>query len=401
MEPDATRASADRSPASELEDAPARRTPAARLGRVGLAALVCLVAGGVLLHELASAPPRLGATPAPPGRAVLISNVSFGSVAVNGKTLHGPPPLVLPLRDGRNIITVTARPFVPKTCHVTWGAQGWVAGDCLATGLDQVNTIVVRGLEQHPSAVIVARFSGSDLPAREYDAARAVIEQQLAATSQFPRDVPPADPIATGGHWPDDIASRAAGPGVRATISFGLYEDASNAPHRQDCELSLCYGALFYTSASASGAAVWNAAPDTYYVWHFQRGAGEDASLPYPVSPPITLPLTYDSASGWQPLAARLNNGYPVPTDVLLDGTLCDAGVYALNALTETRGDTATVVGNSGMDGCVLDLKTQKLVHEGLLLWRFGVLLAADSEAHALLPSLPVATAAEVAAASK
>ena len=37
-------------------------------------------------------------------------------------------------------------------------------------------------------------------------------------------------------------------------------------------------------------------------------------------------------------------------------------------------------------------------IYQGKLLWRFGVLLAGDDSSHALLPSLPLAPAEEIAA---
>jgi hypothetical protein len=405
-EPDGAPADgADQSPAIELESPPARRnTQGVRLRRAALVALVSLVAGAVLAREVGlTRPQETALTSTPPGPAVLISNVTFGSVKLNGAPLPGSPPLVLPLRAGANTITLDARPFKPRTCHLTWGAQGLVnSGNCPMSGPDQLNTITINGLVQQPSTLIAMAFTGDDLPADTYISARAEVARELAAATGFSLTVPVGEPIATGGHWPDAITSHVAGALVQGALSFGLYDDASTAPRRQSCVGALCAGAFFYTSASANVAPVWNTAPAAYYVWNFwntHASAADGAtSLPYPVSPPVNVPLTYDAALGWQPLTARLSNGYPVPLGALLDGTLCDAGIYALNALVpRIRGDIATVVRNSGPFGCVIALQMQTLGHDGNFIWRFGVLLAADIEAHDTLPALPIATAAEIA----
>ncbi|HEV2237079.1 MAG TPA: hypothetical protein VGR57_10505 [Ktedonobacterales bacterium] len=398
-EPDASLAGMDLAPASELEDAPPRRrTPRARLGRVALAALVCLVAGGVLLHELASVPPRPGSAPAPPGPVVLLSNVSFGSVTVNGQALGGPPPLALALADGWNRITLTAAPFAAKSCRVQWGALGWENGDCPAAGPEYASTITINGLVIQPSLVIVLRFTGADLPPRHYVDARGVIASQLAAVHGLAHPVPAGEPIAAGGHWPDDITVQSAGAGVWATMTFGLFPEGSGEPRTVQCDLALCAGSLFFTTASTSFGAVWNVAPDAYYVWRFAdaRG-GHFVSLPYPVSPTVSVPLVYDAARGWQPLAPRVNTGFPVPIELLLDGTFCDAGIYALNALTQALGDVANVVSNNGPDGCVIALRSQGLQPLGRFIWRWGVLLAADNDASFTLPHLPVASPSEIA----
>jgi hypothetical protein len=396
-----TRAPADAPPAIELETVPTRpTTPRGRLARIGLAVLICVVAGGVLLREIGLAQPEgTPVGPGPAGPAVLLSNVSYGAVTLNGQHLPGSPPLTLPLRNGWNQITFAARPFASRSCRLQWGAEGWINGDCPAIGQGVANNVVINGLVVRPATLIVIRLTGGDLPPSLYRAARAVMASQLATMSGFVRAVPVGEPIAVGGHWPDSISTRPAGQGARAVMSFGLYPDGSGEPRSIQCDFALCAGGLFYTTASASLDAAWNVAPDAYYVWRFADSGGNfDTSLPYPVSPTVTVPLTYDAALGWQPLAGRVDGGFPPPMEILLDGTFCDAGVYALNALTQTLGDTATVVGNSGMDGCVIALRTQKLQPQGRFIWRWGVLLAADVEAHATLPDLPVASGSEIAA---
>jgi hypothetical protein len=366
--------------------------------------LVCLAAGGVLLREIGLA--RLQATtvaPGPAGPVVVLSNVSYGTISLNGRRLAGSPPLALPLADGWNRITLAAAPFATRSCRLKWGAQGTDVHDCFVTGPEYASTVVINGLVVRPALVVVFRLKGSDLSPALYTAARAVIAGQLAAVSAYTRPVPVGEPIAVGGHWPDYIASRPAGAGIHATMTFGLYDDGSGEPRPVTCDVALCAGGLFFTTASASLAAVWNVTPDAYFVWNFADGSGAHIeSLPYPVSPTVTMPLAFDITLGWQLLATPAAGGYPVPIEILLDGTFCDAGVYALNALTQSRAyvptPVSTVVSNNGPEGCVMVLRQVGNQELGKIIWRWGVLLAADLDAHIQLPDLPIASASEIAA---
>jgi hypothetical protein len=405
MDAPTTLGRADAPPGIELEGAPVRRTtPWARLARLALVALICLAAGGVLLREIGLA--RLQATtvaPGPAGPVVLLSNVSYGTVTVNGRRLAGAPPLALPLADGWNRLVFAAAPFTAQGCRVQWSAQGWVNGDCLATGPQYASSIVINGLVVHPALVIVFRLKGSDLPPLVYADARAVMARQLSAVSGYTSPVPAGELIAAGGHWPDAIASRPAGPGMQATMTFGLYNDGSGEPRTVTCDVALCAGGLFFTTASASLAPVWNVTPDAYYVWRFADGSGAQVeSLPYPVSPALTMSLTYEATFSWQPLPTRVAAGAPMPVEILLGGTFCDAGIYALNALTQSRGyvptPISTVVSNNGPEGCVMVLRQVGNQDLGKIIWRWGVLLAADLDAHIQLPDLPIASASEIAA---
>jgi hypothetical protein len=395
-----------------VEDLPAGRPPVrgrARSGRrlrqAGLAALVCVVAAAVLGREIFAAGPH-ASTP-PPGPVVLISNVSFGTVTLNGKPLSGAPPLLLPLVNAMNVVTFSAAPFAPRTCRVRQSGPGQVSGDCLLLGIE--HTIFnINGRVVHPSVAVAARFTGDDLPPDLYAAARGVVAAQLAVSGSG-LDVPPGEPIATGGQWPYFITSDPAGSRVRATLHYGLFDDGETQPRPTDCGLSLCGDTLFYTTASASRAAVWNASPDAYYVWTFRdRYGNEESSLRYPVSPAATVSLTYDAAHGWQPAASSLTanlppelRGFNQALAGALDAGVCGAGLYLLRQLTATRNDFPGSLNAGGALGCAYALHTPTVGSDGTFIWRFGVLLAADTDAHGSLPALPTASAAEVAEASR
>src|SRR5262249_10129578 len=60
--------------------------------------------------------------------------------------------------------------------------------------------------------------------------------------------------------------------------------------------------------------------------------------------------------------------------------------------------NSPNALSNRGVEGCLLSAQLSEQEH-GTFLWRFGALLAADAGAHTLLPDLPIAPQAEVAAA--
>jgi hypothetical protein len=363
-------------------------------------ALVGLVAGTVLAREISTAAPR-GATyiPPPPGPVVLTSNVAFGTVTLNGKPLTGVPPLVLPLVNGQNVITFTAQPFAPRTCRVRQVRPGQVDGDCLWRSLEHIIFSIGGRVVVRPSVAVIVRFTGNDLPPDLYAAARVVVARQLAAASGSALDVPAGEPIATGGEWPNYIVSHRAGGGVRGTLSYGLFDDGASVQRTSDCGLSLCGDTLFYTTESASRASAWNVSPDAYYVWTFRDGAGnQESSLPYPLSPPPTLPLRYDAVRGWQPLDVNSDSRLPfLDLADSLDGGICGAGLFLLTAMVQQRNDYASTQRRLGAVGCAYSLHTPTLGSDGNFIWRFGVLLAADLDAHGNLPALPIATPAEIA----
>src|SRR5579885_3376422 len=111
-----------------------RLTRRARLLRAGaLLGLVALVAAGLFWRvgsagiSFVAATPVPAATPIP--QMLISSNINFGTLTVNGRTVAGPPAVFRP-RPGENTITLTAAPFAPKTCAFSWPSFSSFSGDC-------------------------------------------------------------------------------------------------------------------------------------------------------------------------------------------------------------------------------------------------------------------------------
>src|SRR5258708_28423562 len=91
------------------------------LGLLVVLLVVVSVIGRSLQAPLDHAPAVVPtSTPVSLGPVLVLSNVTFGTVAVNGTLLSGPPPLVTSFRRGLNSLTLTAVPLRPRTCTVQW-----------------------------------------------------------------------------------------------------------------------------------------------------------------------------------------------------------------------------------------------------------------------------------------
>jgi hypothetical protein len=99
--------------------------------------------------------------------------------------------------------------------------------------------------------------------------------------------------------------------------------------------------------------------------------------------------LAYDPATGWQ---------VSHPTAILgsVQSSVCQAGIMMLWS-TLGSANAPVPLHDRGVEGCELGAKVNG-VDGGRYVWRFGVVLAADAQAHSILPALPLASPAEIAA---
>jgi hypothetical protein len=136
--------------------------------------------------------------------------------------------------------------------------------------------------------------------------------------------------------------------------------------------------------------------------WRFTKATGETVSeTTYAYAQLITLYLAYDQTQGWHETSVA---GTPSERDQLA-GLNCATGASLLQ-LQVSR----TIIGNGddwesialvdhGVEGCILLLLQNRTI-VGHFLWRFGVIMAADAQAHTTLPTLPVAPQDEIAVVS-
>lgn len=107
----------------------------------------------------------------------------------------------------------------------------------------------------------------------------------------------------------------------------------------------------------------------------------------------MQLLLSYHDATGWQ-VSQQGASGSEVEQ---LNRSVCTAGVTMLSIQIAEQAQNIQIAHDAGIEGCEL-LARPDQGQQGLFLWRFGVLLAADDGAHAMQPALPIAPPDEIAA---
>jgi hypothetical protein len=339
---------------------------------------------------------------------LVLSNVSYGAMTLNGTLLAGPPPLLVTFRRGVNTLMLTAPPLRPLTCEIQWPGFGLqVQGNCDVepelSGL--VGPAHVAGRLVTPVAFVDLWFTGGDLPADVRAQTLANINATLQAVP-VETSVPAGDYIATGQDANGRIISRRTETPMRADLlvtATSLDDDG-----KVFCEDSVCL------PVPAGGSNSWAVSVGVSTQWQFTPLSGGQA-LRSALAPPeasLSMMLAENPVTGWDvdQRSTEQLNGFGLA--IALPATACQPGAGYL----EARGlaavgfqepqDTfvqpplsASTVADHQAAGCKLQLTDTKNANKGLYIWRFGVLLAADAQAHALLPDLPLAPPSEVAAA--
>jgi hypothetical protein len=172
---------------------------------------------------------------------------------------------------------------------------------------------------------------------------------------------------------------------ARATFEPGKFPGLDGGP---TCGAGICPWGAHLAQATALHLHAWSLFFAEALRWQISDAAGVmRADTSFPSSDIVGVLLSEDTATGWQ-LSAL--------SDILgrVNDTTCQAGI---DILRQTVGGAATLLHDAGVEGCELRAQVNG-VNAGRYVWRFGVLLAADAQAHASQPNLPVAPAAEIAA---
>jgi hypothetical protein len=295
-------------------------------------------------------------------------------------------------------MTLTAPPFRPQTCQVVWpGAQ--VQGTC-DLRRDVSAPYHVGGRSVTPVALVELWLSGDDLPAAVRERTLANISATLRAVP-LRTTVPAGEYVATGLDADGQITSQRVATPLYADLvvtpdSLGSYGD-------QFCQDSGC---VPLPAAATASWAVFTGVSDQ---WQFTPLSGGQA-LRSALSPPswfLRLVLTADSVNGWDVDQQRTEqlNGFGLP--FALPATVCRAGADVLSTRVTPNPPpgppspqqySPSVVSDHGLAGCELRLTNASGASGGSFIWRFGVLLAADAQAQALMPDLPLAPPSALAA---
>ena len=389
----------ERLPLTELESISAR-PPSWRKRGAQLALLALALCVGLAATWSAIIPKRQAAQPASPPvpiSALVVSNLTNATITLNGKKLSGHPPMTVSADLEQDEVTIAAPLFRPRTCHF----KGLVSEEDTTHCLFTTN----NGLVQNGAAFIIGVYLTPDdlLPAQQNQVI-APIMQQLSAglqTTTQPGDAIPtafagADYTITSRQASTPLQARAvlaqAGPGSSISHSYPYFYSPS-------CEQLFCPSGFGPAAPfQAPSGQVWSLLLNVMLRWRFTDATGSAiADVTYPSDSPaglfLALPyvqFVYDAATGWH-LATDTDLNAEMPD------FLCANGWTILGHRLSPPNNTGPVT-NKGVEGCLIPVQAKG--GSGTFLWRFGVLLAADAGAHALLPDLPIASPAAIAAVS-
>ncbi len=377
-----------------LSRPPARRKRLIELGLLLAAAAVALAALWNAIAPGEPAVPALTPTPTPDPPLLLInSNVNYGTLTINGKKQSGKLPMLLAARSDTYTITLDAPPFRPQSCLFQL-SRPYLSSDpaCQGYAFSTPNWMVINGVSVAPTFELGISLSLNHLPPAEQRKVTALLTRRLTRRQNMA--------VPAGSYF---AASLDAGKlnSRRAAASLQASAIVAPAPSREndlvaDCAGFICPGSVQMQAASPSSGHLWNIQANIAPRWRFHSASGALVSdTAFQPTNTINLSLSYHAAGSWsvasmRPLTGTLN-------DLFVD-TFCSAGAFILGQLAGSSSSIA--IGTShdrGAAGCELAL-TVNAIDQGLYLWRFGALLAANAKAHTAHPELPIAPPAEIAA---
>jgi hypothetical protein len=362
-------------------------------------------------------PPTATADPSLISTVTVTSAVTWGTFTLNGKKISGSLPLHITLRPGDNTLTFSAPPFLPRTCHVTAPLR-WERPDTNATcGLGYAGPSPGCPSTAAPGECVNGTFrqiliefapTADDLPPDLRQSAVAYLRQTLGNLASFTTSVPRGDYVATGiDSSGRAILSQPAAEVLTAELTVGVdvRESTDGAPfgvsnassdHESQCATLRCSvpNEAFGEAQPPPG---WRLAIPVIFTWRFTSATGAlTGSIAVAAPGFLNVSLTYDEQTGWQLAAPR-----PALVEANIPSLLCVAGTQALAAVLPAR--PLGITNNSGqslrgIEGCSLQFQAGADASQGLVVWRFGVLLAADAATQKPLPSLPLAPPDEVKA---
>jgi hypothetical protein len=380
-------------PLIDLDAPHTRRLPwrrrAVHLVLLILALSIVLAATWSILFPLPLSPPTAS--------ALLISNVNYGSVTVNGTRLAGKPPIFVTLyQRPANTITLSTPPFRSVTCHILFASQPHARfrspDDPTHCGVYEgapgdFGSITINGIVYRPTLLVRLTLVFADLPSDQNKQASYILNQRTARSLHTV--VPNGNYIVTSAPSPTALTSQRTTEPLMATAS--LVPDLAGI----SCNPSSCppmFGSPRLTPTPAGQ--IWYTFFPVELNWRFTSASEtlvSDVTFPLDFLTVFdAFFLSYDSKQGWQ-----IVEGVPDSHDYQLRDRLCITGLGRLQALLG-MGTSIHMDHDRGIEGCVLNL----LDSDGSsthFIWRFGVLLAVDSAAQARVPSLPLAPSEELA----
>lgn len=169
---------------------------------------------------------------------LLESNVSYGTVTVNGQTQSALPPLRVTLHTNTvNTITLNAPPFFSQTCHLTTLKTLDNQEHC-SLSLGPLDAMQVNNGSVRPDALISISLTASDLPPEARYSAVDAIDQAITTPQQT---VAPAGSYFASSISPTQaITSQRASAPLTASVLFTSDIIASSFEYSPYCGTAIC-----------------------------------------------------------------------------------------------------------------------------------------------------------------
>lgn len=349
--------------------------------------------------------PVVAPTPINGSTALLIlSNVNFGTVTVNGKKQPGSLPMLVDAHSSIYTIRLDAPPFHSISCQIHLSdlqMSGFASSsrNCFASTTPSAEPMALNGAVGAPAFQMFISLTPNDLPPDRQSQVTAMLTQAL--TVQQDLTVPIGSYFATSFAGPTSITSQRASAPLRATATVAPIVPQGQGPD-SPCVGFICPPAIPLDTAPTLTGHQWALAAVVALHWRFSAASGaplsqvafqgeNEVSI---LETSIHLFLSLDSAGNWS-----ISQNAPTPAIApQLQGAFCSVGEGILNLATGLGAtfDIMTIKDQEAR-GCAMELQANT-TNQGVFLWRFGVLLAADKQAHINHPELPIAPPAEIAA---
>ncbi|HEX6800445.1 MAG TPA: hypothetical protein VF116_22225 [Ktedonobacterales bacterium] len=430
-----TRALRERRAAEESDprsDEPERETPPHRLSRraklrralvAGGAVVLAVVVLAVLLPDAgASMHAALGIpTPVPTatlpigaGTFMIEDTVPWGTLLVDGHLPSlevrqpnepvgaGPPAPTFVLDHGRHTVEYRAAPFPTLRCVVSVPAAR--SDTCLLAQPSPNDPVHAFGAAR----VLDLQARPERLPSDSL----ASLEQTLLAALNA--NIPPAQ-VAVGEHYLGaDGAVHVATQPLVASLVYAMNQDPGQAlPGDTGACVALCrsYDAD-QPPSDLAGTNSWLIAAHLVLTWRFGLANGTVVATNVPAAP-VAGDAHELVVLGVRRHGATWDASFIWPTWGIVSDVASRVLAEAIAAITHGQGlagyNSSAYAANPASEGCLLTEARQTVETVGgdyvpvgptaFVLYRFGVLLAANDLAHQIFPSLPLADALERALA--
>lgn len=383
-----------------------------RIGSITLIVGIVVLTSIVLQHVLVG-----NQTPSPADQAAnafVFGNTSFGSVMVDDQRVSS-QHLPIPFYVGKGVhhIVFDAAPFPRQQCILTV-PQGSDHDTChgpegARPSSLQMAPLTIAGKMIHAEFVVYFTLSWHELPSRLQNHVLISLNDAIQSNmSTLHATVRPGERYATQITAQGRIGAAQATERLQAIPTLGLVQ-AKQTDACSDVVCPYTPAPSYLAHAQYDTSRFWYIAVPSRPGWHFIASSGAEVSVTMPIPPSgseyeLPAAVSFSDSNG-----ANISFSFAVPGGGDFERQISLAFCTTAGALVSTLAPNiiTTDFAPRGIEGCKISIldahnagNSNAAKVDGSILVHFGVLLAADPNTHKLIPELPLATSAELAALS-